>query len=78
MLAEDFFEIKRNTWSSILYSNGIMKRVSDTSRVICCKTKIRLTGYRSDKIVGPAVESSRVKELLGQIQDQAFKKEDLE
>jgi len=46
--------------------------------VICCKTKIRLTGYRSDKIVGPAVESSRVKELLGQIQDQAFKKEDLE
>ncbi|MGC9781748.1 MAG: hypothetical protein HZR80_21080 [Candidatus Heimdallarchaeota archaeon] len=62
-MAAEFVEVERSTWSNILYPDGTMKRVSDISRVIINKEHVRLNGYRKDRIIGPARESSRVKEL---------------
>ncbi len=66
-MAAEFVEVERSTWSNILYPDGTMKRVSDRSLVIINKEHVRLNGYRKDKIIGKARESSRVKELLQMI-----------
>lgn len=62
-MTSEFVEVERSTWNAILYPDGTMKRVSDHSLVIINKEHARLNGYRKDKIIGPARESSRVKEL---------------
>ncbi len=66
-MAAEFVEVERSTWSNILYPDGTMKRVSDRSLVIINKVHVRLNGYRKDRIIGKARESSRVKELLQMI-----------
>ena len=75
-MAAELVEVERNTWSAVLYPDGSLKRVSDCSRVIIVKNKARLSGYRKDKIIGPAAESSRVQELLQQL-EKGISKEDL-
>ena len=77
MMAAELVEVERNTWSAVLYPDGSLKRVRDSSRVITIKSKVRLNGYCCDKIIGPAVESSRVQELLQQL-EKGISKEDLE
>ncbi len=66
-MAAEFVEVERSTWNAILYPDGTMKRVSDRSLVIINKEHVRLNGYRKDRIIGKARESSRVKELLQMI-----------
>ncbi len=62
-MAAEFVEVERSTWNAILYPDGTMKRVNDITRVITVKDKTRLQGYKKDRILGPAANSSRVKEL---------------
>lgn len=76
-MAAEFVEVERSTWNAILYPDGTMKRVSDHSRVIINKDHTRLNGYKKDRIIGPARDSSRVKELL-QLITPGVTKEDLE
>jgi len=68
MLSDELFEIERCSWNAVLYPDGTMKRVSDVSRVIIYKSKIRSSGYSKDRIIGPAKESTRVQELLQQLE----------
>ena len=75
-MIEDLVEIERSTWQSFLYPDGSMKRGSDSSRVISHKHKVRTTGYKRDRILGPAANSSRVKELQQMIS--SVSKEDLQ
>ncbi|HUT80675.1 MAG TPA: hypothetical protein VMZ29_05670 [Candidatus Bathyarchaeia archaeon] len=76
MISDDLFEIERCSWNAVLYPDGTMKRVSDVSRVIICKSKIRSTGYAKDCIIGPATKSARVQELLQQL-EKGITKEDV-
>ena len=76
-MAAELVEVERNIWSKVLYPNGTMTCLSEKRLIIIRKDKTRLTGYRKDKIIGPAVESTRVKELQQQFQ-KGISKEDLE
>ncbi|MHA1880190.1 MAG: hypothetical protein ACTSYG_07310 [Candidatus Heimdallarchaeota archaeon] len=78
MATSELVEIERSTWSSILYPDGTLKRVSDISHLIVAKEKARLQGYKRDRILGPATKSPRVQELLSQLKEAAIRKEDLE
>jgi len=77
VMAAELVEVERCTWSGVLLPDGTLKRVSDISRVITKKDKTRLTGYMKDRIIGPAIKSSRVQELLQQL-EKGISKEDLE
>jgi len=76
LLSEDVVEAERITWSAVLDTDGTLRRIWDSSRVFIKKSKVRLTGYCHDKVIGPAVTSSRVQELLQQM-NQGINKEDL-
>ncbi|RLI70134.1 MAG: hypothetical protein DRP02_08825 [Candidatus Gerdarchaeota archaeon] len=73
---QGFVEIERTSWLTILYNDGRMSRVFNNTTLIAARSKVRTSGYCPDRICCPAVESTRVKELLQQIE--CVKKEDLE
>ena len=77
MLAAELVEVERCTWSAVLYPDGSLKRVNDCFLVIITKNKARLQVYKRDRIIGPAIKSSRVQELLQQL-EKGISKEDLE
>jgi len=71
----ELLEVEVPIWKTFLNEDGRMRRAHGSVTQVKARTKIRSSGYRSERVLGPAAENSRVKELMASID--CVKKEDL-